>query len=293
MGFSSCHPAINLLYFACVISVTLAVSHPILLGIGLVCACSYTIRLNRRRGSIFAMAMLPLVVLFAVSYASTHHFGATVLFQNAIGNNVTLESAVYGLILGVRAASILIWFSCIHTIFTADKVIYLFGRVSPRLSLFLAILLRIVPRVKAQAKKINTARKGIGRGSNQGNFLRKARNWMRIVSILITWAIEMLGNVSDSMRSRGSTLRGRTAFSIYRFDNRDRSFVVGLVACMTLLVMGLMLLQGSVSYDPVIRMNPLTPMSWIFYGGYALFCLAPLFLDICTELSFHKARQAI
>lgn len=293
MGFSSCHPAINLLYFACVVSVGLAVSHPILLGIGLVCAFSYSIRLNGRRGSIFAMAMLPLAVLFAAYYALTHHFGATVLFQNTIGNNMTLESAVYGLMLGVRAASILIWFSCIHTVFTADKVIYLFGRISPKLSLFLAILLRIVPRVKAQAKKINTARKGIGRGSNQGNFLRKARNRMRIVSILITWTIEMLDNVSNSMRSRGSALRGRTAFSIYRFDNRDRGFVVGLVVCMTLLVMGLMLRQGSVSYDPVIRMNPLTPMSWIFYGGYALFCLAPLLLDSCTELRFQKARQAM
>ena len=43
------------------------------------------------------------------------------------------------------------------------------------------------------------------------------------------------------MRSRGSLLRGRTAFSIYRFDNRDRAFVIALFTCITLTAMGVIL----------------------------------------------------
>lgn len=293
MGFASCHPAINFLYFACVIGVTLSVPHPVFLGIGLVCAYAYSIRLTRWRGGIFGVALIPLVLAFAVYYCSSHHFGVTVLYQNFIENNMTLEAAVYALVLGGMAATAMIWFSCVHAIFTADKVVYLFGRVSPRLSLFLAILLRMVPRIKTQARKIHTARQGIGRGIHQGNLLNRLRNAIGILSILITWCIETMAGISESMRSRGSGLRGRTAYSIYRFDNRDRAYVIGVSASMTLLIMGLLLRQGHIRYDPIIRMNPITPMSFLFYGGYLVFCLMPLVLDTVTEIKFRRARRSI
>ena len=293
MGFASCHPAINFLYFACVIAVALSVPHPVFLGIGLVCAYAYSIKLTRWRGGIFGAAMIPFVALFAAYYTSSHHFGVTVLYRNFIENNMTLEAALYAVVLGGMAATAMIWFSCVHAIFTADKVVYLFGKVSPRLSLFLAILLRMVPRIKAQAKKINTARQGIGRGIGQGNLLHRLRNALGLLSILITWFIETMAGISESMRSRGSALRGRTAYSIYRFDNRDRAYVIGVFACMTLLVMGLLLQQGNISYDPVIRMNPITPLSWLFYGGYAAFCLMPLILDTVTEMKFRRARSGL
>ena len=90
---------------------------------------------------------------FALYYSSYHHFGITVLRQNFIGNNMTLESLVYGMVLGVSIAGVIIWFSCVHSVVSTDKVVYLFGRVSPKLSLFLAIFLRMVPRIKGEAKK--------------------------------------------------------------------------------------------------------------------------------------------
>ena len=293
MGFSACHPAICFLYFTCVIAVTLCVPHPVFLGIGLTCAFAYSVMLNRKKAAVFGGLLLPLILLFAGYYASVHHFGVTVLFQNAIGNNMTLESAVYGVVLGITAATVMLWFSCVHAVFTADKVVYLFGRISPRLSLFAAVLLRAVPRCKTQARKINTARQGVGRGANQGNLLLRTGNALRIFSILITWGIETAAQISDSMRSRGASLRGRSAFSLYRFDNRDRALVIGMFTNMTIFVMGLLLQQGSVSYDPFLRMNPITPMSFVFYGGYGAFCLMPLILDTATRLRFEKARSAL
>ena len=185
--------------------------------------------------------MLPLVAAFALYYSSYTHFGVTVLEQNMIGNNMTLESLVYGFVLGSVVVGTLIWFSCVYSVFTTDKVVYLFGKVSPRLSLFLAIALRMVPRIKKEAKRINTAQQGIGRGANQGNLWQRIRNCIRIFSMLITWTIDSLTLVSESMRSRGSSLRGRKAFSIYRFDNRDRAYVVGNFACLTVIFMAVML----------------------------------------------------
>ena len=70
-----------------------------------------------------------------------------------MGNEITLESLLYGLMLGGTIAAVLMWLSCLHTVFTADKTVYLAGRIAPKLALFLAILLRLVPRIKAQWRR--------------------------------------------------------------------------------------------------------------------------------------------
>jgi len=293
MGFERCHPAVNLLYFAAVIAGMLTFQHPVFLMISFLCAFVYSVKCNGWRALVFDLALLPLVVAFALYYSSYHHFGVTVLQKNLIGNSLTLESLIYGLVLGISAAGVMIWFSCVYSVFSSDKVVYLFGRVSPRLSLFLAILLRFVPRIKKEARKINTAQRGIGRGANQGNFFRRLHNCLRIFSILVTWAIESLTTASESMQSRGSVLRGRKAFSIYRFDNRDRAYVILLSACLTVTLMGVSLQQTDMQYDPRIVLPSVTPMSYLFYFGYGILCLMPVALELWTEYRFRKARNVL
>ena len=293
MGFEKCHPAVNFIYFAGVIAGTIAFQHPIFLVISFLCAFAYSIKRNGWKALVFNLVLLPLIVAFALYYSSYHHFGITVLEQNMIGNNMTLESLAYGFVLGAVVAGTLMWFSCVFSVFTTDKVVYLFGKVSPRLSLFLAIVLRMIPRIKKEAKKINTAQKGIGRGVSQGNFFQRLKNCIRIFSMLITWTIESLTTASESMRSRGSSLRGRKAFSIYRFDDRDRAYVVGMFLCLTLTAMAVILRQTNIFYDPKIIMTPITAMSFLFYAGYGAFCMMPLGLELWTEYRFWKARKTL
>lgn len=109
--------------------------------------------------------------------------------------------------------------------------------------------------------------------------------------MLITWMISALGLESDSMRSRGSLLRGRTAFSIYRFDNRDRAFVIGLFACITLTVMGVILGASKMWYNPRIIWRPLNGIGIITAIGYLALCFMPMGLEIWTEYWFNKARK--
>ncbi len=290
MGFERCHPVVNLIFFAMVIAGTIGFQHPVFLAISFLSACAYSIRRNRGKAVVFDLCMLPLAAAFAVYYSSYHHFGITVLQQNFVGNNMTLESLVYGLVLGICAAGVCIWMSCVYSVFSTDKMVYLFGRVSPRLSLFLAILLRMVPRIKKEAKKINMAQRGIGRGAGQGNGWQRIKNIIRILSMLITWTIDSIMTASDAMHSRGSSLRGRTAFSIYRFDNRDRAYVIGMFLCITMTVMAVLLRFTDRTYDPRILWKPVTPMMILFCLGYGVLCLMPLGLELWTDYQFRKAR---
>ena len=290
MGFERCHPAVNLIFFAAVLVGTMTFQHPVFLAVSFLCAFAYSIKRGGWKALVFDLCLLPLVGAFALYYSSYTHFGMTVLRQNMVGNNMTLESLVYGVVMGVAGAGVCMWFSCVFSVFTTDKVVYLFGKVSPRLSLFLAITLRMIPRIEKEAKRINLAQQGIGRGANQGNLWQRVLNCLQIFSILITWTIDSLTIASESMRSRGSSLRGRKAFSIYRFDNRDRAYVIGLFLCLTLTMMAVLLGQTDMVYDPCILWTNVNP---VFCIGYAFLCLMPLGLEIWTEYCFKKARMLV
>lgn len=99
---------------------------------------------------------------------------------------------------------------------------------------------------------------------------------------LITWTIEDAMEKAAAMKCRGYSLKGRSAFAIYRFDNRDRSLVVAMAAMLTILFMAVMFEQTTIYYDPVIVMNPVTPLSVVFYICYVGFLCLPVGLEQCN-----------
>lgn len=291
MGFESYHPTMNFLYFVGILLFSICFNQPIFLTIGYFCAFIYSIKLNGKRAVFFNFLLIPSIVAYGLFYAGYNHFGITPLSVNVIGNQITLESLVYGLVLAIKIATIFMWFSCIFTIFSSDKIIYLVGGIMPKMSLMISIMLRTVPAICAYTKKVALARKSIGKGLNQGNILRRIRNLVSIISIVITWTMERFLVVSESMKSRGYTLKGRTAFSIYRFDNRDRTFVITVFWCFTLLLMGMLLDQTKILYNPQIIMNKITPFSFLFYAGYLFVGLLPFGLQVMGEWRFKKCWE--
>lgn len=288
MKFDSYHPAINFIFFATVITMTISFNQPIFLVVSYLCPFIYSIKLNGVRAVVFNMLLIPFIILYTLIYSGYNHFGITELAINFIGNKITLEAVITGMVIGVQLASVLMWLSCLHKLVTSDKVIYLFGRLSPKLSLFLSIFLRMVPRIKEKARKINMAQKCIGKGINQGNFFVRIHNFIRLISMVITWAMENFVETSNSMRSRGHELKNRTAFSIYRFDYRDRAVVISLFSCISIILVGVLFDQTRIIYNPEIVMNKITSLSFVFYGVYAALCLMPLALQIYYEIMWRR-----
>jgi len=63
---------------------------------------------------------------------------------------------------------------------------------------------------------------------------------------------------------------------------------VGVCACLTLIVMAIMLDQTWIYYDPEIIMNRITVVSYVFYAAYAVLLLMPMGLQIIGEYKFKK-----
>ena len=290
MRFDSYHPTINLIYFTAAIGLTISFNHPAYVAISYAAAFAYSVKLSGKRAVIFNLCLVPFALVYSGWYSYYNHFGVTNLRQNFIGNEITLEALLYGLQIGFTAITVIMFFSCVFAVFSSDKIVYLFGRISPKLSLFLSIILRMVPRIKQYGRRINTAQKGIGKSPSQGNLWRRFVNSMRLISILITWTLENFVESSDSMKCRGYSLKGRTSFSIYRFDNRDRSFVIAIFLLLIITVCGWALDQTSIHYNPQIIMTGITFMSYIFYAAYGILLLLPMILQIAGERKFERLR---
>ncbi|MBQ0058386.1 MAG: energy-coupling factor transporter transmembrane protein EcfT [Lachnospiraceae bacterium] len=292
MRFDSYHPTINLIYFTATIAFALWFNHPVFVLIGYLSAFAYSIKLNGLKALIFDLCLIPLGAAYALWYAYYNHFGITPVHQNIIGNQITVEALVYGSVRAITVITAIMFVTCLFKVFTTDKVVYLFGKISPKLSLFLSIILRIGPRIKVEGRRINVAQMGIGRGIGQGNIFQRIWHSLRELSILITWTLESFLESTRSMQSRGYSLKGRTAFSIYRFDNRDRSFVIAIFACLVWIFAGVALNQTAISYDPQILMNRITPVSFVFYLAYAILLLLPMILQIMGEKKFERLQRS-
>lgn len=292
-SFASLHPSILFIYFAAVIGCSMFFTHPLLQGIALISAFVYSIMLKGKKGLLFNLIyLLPLLLFMAALNPLFNHQGVTILFYLDNGNPVTLESILYGISAAVMFITVLLWFSAYNAVMTSDKFIYLFGRVIPSLSLLFSMVLRFVPRYAAKAKEISLAQRGIGRDISQGSLLQKAKNGARILSILTTWALENAIETADSMKARGYGLPGRTSFSIYRFDRRDKLVISLMLGFIAIIFVGAGQGMNTLRFFPSLRAAEFSAFSLFVYGAYLLLCILPITITIQEELKWKRIESS-
>ena len=276
-AFSRYHPLVNFLFFALVLAYSMVLMHPVCLAVSLLGALLYAGQLEGRRA--LARHLRVALLLAALVNPAFNHAGVTILIYLPSGNPLTLESILYGLAAGTMLCAVVLWFLCFNRVITSDKFVYLFGRVIPALSLVLSMTLRFVPLFRRQLETVRQAQFCIGRDASTGSAWQRARRAVTIFSIMVTWALENAIETADSMKSRGYGLRGRTAFSIYRMEDRDKYALGWLGFC------GMYLLCGSLAgglkwwYFPMLQGAMAQPFSISFYLAYLALCLTPVIID--------------
>lgn len=277
-AFLACHPAVNLLYFVLVLTFSMFFLHPLCIAVSLCAALWCAAQLNggaavRRT----ALWLAPTALLAALVNLAFNHQGATILAYLPSGNPLTLESIAYGFAAAAMLAAVVLWFSCWNTVMTSDKLMHLFGRVVPALSLLLSMTLRFVPRFQAKLREVTAARRGMGLYAEKGR-LQKLKSAVTVFSVMVTWSLENAVETADSMKSRGYGLPGRTAFSLYRFSRRDRLLLLWLALCGAYVAAGWALGGVKWRYYPTAR-GVLTPYSASVLLAYFLLCLTPVLLQ--------------
>ena len=221
-----------------------------------------------------------MVLLTAFINPAFNHEGMTILLYFPNGNPLTLESILYGFSAGSMLVTILVWFSSFNRVMTSDKFIYLFGKVIPALSLVLSMSLRFIPKFKSQMATVTEAQRSIGRDVSDGSLLNRTKTAIHIFSIMITWSLENAIETADSMKSRGYGLKGRTAFSIYRFDERDKFALIWFSFCGLFLLSGTILMAFGFRYFPNIRYAAFDMTTIPFYCVLFALCITPVIINL-------------
>ena len=217
--FEAYNPIVIFIYFAGVTVPAMLCQDPALLCISLggALALRLTIKGAGCIKSVVRLSALPL--LLGLANPLFNHNGATVLFL-INDTPISLESALFGLTSGLMLMGILLWFASFSDIMTGDKLLYIFGALSPKLALIFSMTLRYIPLYRRQSKKVRQSQKALGLVKEE-NPLDRLRAGLRIFSVMVTWALENGVITADSMSARGYGCGRRTHFAIYRWRRED------------------------------------------------------------------------
>ncbi|MCH5296473.1 MAG: energy-coupling factor transporter transmembrane protein EcfT [Ruminococcus sp.] len=292
--FSQMHPIVNFVFFAFVISLSMFMLNPVCLVISLICGLLNAVYLNGKKAvRLSLLYLLPTIALISIVNPVFNHDGVTILTYFPWNNPLTLESIIYGVATAVLLSAVVLWFSCFNKVMTSDKFIYLFGRIIPSMSLILSMALRFIPKFISQFNVVRNTQKCIGRDISNGSPFQRLKHAAKIVSIMITWALENAIETADSMKSRGHGLKGRTAFSIYRFSKRDIITLVTIIIIGTSLVVMSMLKIAKFRYFPSVKGNVVSVTSIIYYILYFVLMLIPLIINVREGAKWKRLRLAI
>ena len=292
--FKTYHPIVNFVYFVFVIGFSCVFMHPVSLAVSLLSGFTYSVMQKGKKAvKTNLLYMIPTLLFAALINPAFNHEGVTIIAYLPSGNPLTLESVVYGVAAAVMIVSVICWFSCYTEVMTSDKFIYLFGRVIPSLSLILSMTLRFVPRFSAQLKTVANAQRCMGRDISNGSIISRAKHGLSILSIMTTWALENAIDTADSMKSRGYGHPGRTAFSIFTFDKRDKK------ALFTIMILGIYTLLGNFwggmyfRYFPSMKAKEFGILGLSVFFAYLALCIYPIVIEIWEVRKWKAIKSKI
>lgn len=291
-AFSRLHPTVTTAYFAAVIGIAMFVTNPVIELISLaggIAFCALLTGKNEKKKDLLFYAFLMLLIVITNPIFS--HNGVTPLFY--LGDNpVTLESIIYGVYIAVMVAAVMLWGKALTAVMTSDKIVYLFGRIIPQLSLIFSMTLRFVPLLKEQAQKITKAQKAMGLYSSEKKSDR-LRSGLRVISVLIGWSLENAVETGKAMKARGYGLKGHTNYSDFRFCKSDFMVLMFSIVLFAITLYGV--ISGSLDfyYYPVITELSADVGSVISSIAYACLAFLPFTLEIQEMIKWKYFRSKI
>ncbi len=153
---------------------------------------------------------LPLAILVALVNALVVREGLTVILR--VGEvppfgqiDITLEAAVYGLLLGLRVLVIVLCAALLTATVDPDEVLRGMRRVSLRSALTASLATRMVPLLARDAQRMEQARR-----CRPGVDLRPRRTQLAVVRAVTTGALERAVDVAATLELRGYGAARRT-----------------------------------------------------------------------------------
>ncbi len=285
-AFAEYNPLTVFVHFMAVIVVAMFISNPILLTEVLMGSIVfYKITFGKIAGKTLLFWTVLFVSITLINPLISHN-GVTVLFF-LNGQAITLEALLYGWNNALMILSVFIAFLSFSEIMTADRIMYLFGKISPKIALFLSLTLRYIPLLRRQAKKISNTQHTLGM-YKENNVIDSFKSTMTLFSALVTWSIEMSVGTADAFYARGGELKHRKSFSFFKISRAD-FFMILLFAGLLGMILFVQMKDGlKTNFYPSFTLPTDNLYVWNAYVVYAVLVLFPI---VCTLLGKRKRKR--
>ena len=285
------NPFVLLCYFAAVAGISMFSMNPIIQIVSLAGAMSFFFVRNAGKKTGMHLPLFLTALLVAVLNPLFQHNGATVLFV-LNGNPVTKEACIYGAVAALMLLATLYWFRSFSELMTSDKILYLFGRISPKLALLLSMAMRYIPLFGLQLKKTAQAQKVMGY-FKEDNMIDRVRGYMRVFSVTVTWALETGIVTADSMEARGYGEGKRSSFAIFRFYRKDGFCHALIVVLFLIAVYGIATEAVAFQYYPTVLGHEQTLISILTYGAYTILAFLPTAAEAGEKIKWKYLQSKI
>ena len=286
------NPLVIFIYFMLAIFIVMFSMHPVIISISFIASFALSLKLE----GVIKIAksliyILPMIIIITLTNPLFVHKGATELFF-INGNAITLEALIYGLAVSLKLSSIIYWFRVYSYIMTSDKVVYLFGKVSPRLSLVLSMSIRFVPLYVKKFREADDATRALG-GYATSNIKDKLLAKLHVFSIVFSIAIEGAISTSDSMSARGYGLGKRTNYHNFKWLWTDTITIIVVIILGVLTAVLMALGYSDFDYYPLIDSIQSSALSVVSYISYLSLAVAAVAVEIKEGVTWHILKSRI
>lgn len=290
-SFENSNPIVISVHFLSATGILMFSQNPILLLLGFLGAVSYSFVRGGRRSAKSHLFYLFLFVILSLINPLLSHNGKTVLF--VINDSpITFEALIYGIVSAGILITVLYLFKSFSEMMSRDKLLYVFGSLSPKSALLLSMGLRYVPLLRERAKKISESQRALGL-YKEDNILDKIKSDLRVFSILITWALENGITTADSMAARGYGKHKRTYFLLFKFRKSDVLLLLLTLLFASITVVGMAAHALDFIFYPTLTFENFTPLSATAYTAYGLLSLLPILLETEERLKWKYLQSKI
>ena len=271
-SFSEYNPIVIAVWFLSVTGIAMFCNYPLLMVISLVGAVAFFVMRNGLSHGKTHIFFWVLFLILALANPLVSHNGKTVLFVMN-HNPVTLEATLYGLNSAAMIIGVLYWLRSFTQIMTSEKLLYITGALSPKLSLVLSMALRFVPLFGRQSAKINAAQTAM--------------------AVMVTWALENGIITADSMEARGFGTGRRTQMRRFRFAAADIAFLIATLGLFGITCAAVGAKSLSFEFYPSITAKAPDMLGVLGLISYGLMILMPMILELVVSLKWKYLRSAV
>ncbi len=292
IAFANFHPVSLFFYFAALLIFTMFTQNPVLLLISLIGASLFgavtSTGAQIRQDLKF---YFPVFIIVSVTNPIFSHDGATPLFFMN-DNPVTLEAVLCGVDIAVMIIAVMLICKAFSKVMESDKLLCLFGKAAPKLSVVLSMSLRFIPLFKRKFKEIKEAQTALGYFKS-GSFTESLASNARVFSALVTWALENGADTADSISARGYDVGGRKSFALFRFKKRDCTLLIATLALSAAVLVGFAGGNLDFSFYPYITKPSADTLSVLSYSAFGVLSLIPFIFEVKEALHWKYLRSKI